>query len=598
MPSYKIGLDFGTHQTKVCLEDSSDRRNKRYFFHRFTDGEGCEHYTIPSTVMVKKDRTLAYGFVDEGEALQSRIAPLTEEPVKPTLALWSYPPKPTLPELSDPGNPPKKPCYEDIEKRIHKPVMPQPPQIEYQQPADNEVHTINDFSELGALIEKPSTVPAKPKSFGDALIEYQKAKQRYEKNIKIYKSKLKKAILKADSIYKEKMRRYKSKYDAYLEAKAKRDAMLKSYERRCQEVDEHNRRVKMSMDERMAEYEKSLQLWNKEQMRPQPIVMRYFKQSLFSSGLRWRYEWTPLQVSIWYLTYVFFDLDEKYGTENLTVNMGTSSGTKTWHKNKEVATQVILTVYHLIEDVFHHDKEAFLRCTVEEMVSLTDVVPYSDEAKRNNAIYVFPEAFANLNPMAMSGRFGNGMNMVIDIGGGTTDISLFSAPYNSDLKNCDLKIYDYISVPYGLNAVRELGIDSHKSAVSRSMYEIIRRIENHARNIGVPEQETNRVLQKRPIVYTGGGSTLNELCCGYAGFTDIRHLRDNVASTILIENRERVIKMMAVLSTALGLAICKDDDSEIKLQTIRELFKNVEEAYSERQQNNDNDKYEHGLSDL
>ena len=598
MPSYKIGLDFGTHQTKVCLEDSNDRRNKRYFFHRFLDSEGCEQYTIPSTVMVKKDLTLAYGFVNENDALQSCLAPLTEEPVKPTLALWSYPPKPTLPELSDPGNPPEKPCYEDIEKKLHKPVMPQPPQIEYQQPAENEVHIFNDLSELGTLIKKSPTVPTKQKSYGEVLIEYHKAMQRYEKDIKIYKSKLKKAILKADSTYKENMRRYKSKYDDYMEAKSKHETMLKSYERRCQEVDEHNERVRMSVDERMTEYEKSLRLWNEEKKQPQPIVMRYFKQSLFSSGLRWRYEWTPLQVSIWYLTYIFFDLDEKYGTDNLTVNMGTSSSTKTWQRNKEVATQVILTVYHLIEDVFNHNKEAFLQCTVEDLLRLTDVVPYSDEAKRNNAIFVFPEAFANLNPMAMNGRFGDGMNMVIDIGGGTTDMSLFSAPYDRKTKICDFQIYDYVSIPYGLNAVRELGEDSHKSAVSRSMYEIVRRIENHAHSIGVPEREIKRVLQKRPIVYTGGGSTVSCLCCKYAGFTDIKHLRDNVGSTILIEDREHVINMMAVLSTALGLAICKDDDSEIKLQTVVELFKNVEEAYSERRKSNDNDKYEHGLSDM
>jgi len=542
--------------------------------------------------MVRKDRTLAYGFVDEIEALQARIAPLTEEPVKPTLALWSYPPNPILPELPEVGDPPVQPNYEEIAARLHKPVMPEPPQIEEQQSTKATTQTFNDLSDLGTLIKEQVATPTQPKSFGEAFIEYLKAKQRYEKKIKVYNSRLKKAKIRADRYYREQLLHYRSKLDAYEAIRAKRDSLIKNHEKRCQEVDEHNKRNQESMDGRMANYEKELKLWKEEKKRLQPIIMRYFKQSLFSSGLKWRYEWSPLQVSVWYLTYVFFELDEKYGTENLTVNMGTCSSTKTWQKNKEVATQVILTVYHLIEEVFHHDKEAFLRCTVDELVRLTDIMPYSNEAKRDNSIYVFPEACANLNPMALNGKFGDGMNMVIDIGGGTTDISLFSAPNGEEVI-----IYDYISVPYGLNAVMDLGIESHKSAVSRSMYEIVHRIESHARNIGVPENEISRVLQKRPIVYTGGGSTRKELCCGYAGFSDIKYLRDNVGDGILIEDWKHVIEMMSILSTALGLAICRDNDSEIQLQTIQDLFKNVEEAYSSKQQNNSHDRYEHGYSD-
>ena len=33
-----IGLDFGTHQTKVCIEDSSDPRNITYSFLKFFGG--------------------------------------------------------------------------------------------------------------------------------------------------------------------------------------------------------------------------------------------------------------------------------------------------------------------------------------------------------------------------------------------------------------------------------------------------------------------------------------------------------------------------------------------------------------------------------
>lgn len=589
MPLYKIGLDFGTHQTKVCLEDSSDRRNKRYFFHRFSDAEGQVHYTIPSTVMVKKDRTLAYGYVKESEALQACITPLTDEPKKPELFLWPYPPEPILPELPELGEVPQKPDYEKISMRYPKPEMPKPPEMQSPQVSETVPHVFNDFADLGAMLKPQQELQPKAKNFSKLMAEYRETKQSYEFELNKYNHWLKKEKLRADDTYAEQVRHYNEQLNYYESVKAMRDKMMKTYEDRCRDVDSHNEELQKQMDCRVAEYEKKLQLWYDESQSPHPIVMRYFKQALFSSGLVWRYEWSPMQVSIWYLTYIFFDLDEKYGTENLMVFMGTSSGKDTWQRNKEVATQVILTVFHLIENVFRHDRQAFLRCTVEELMSLTKVASYSP-----GEIYVLPEAYANLNPMALSGKFGNGMNMVIDIGGGTTDISLFSAPHGKEMM-----IYDYISVPYGLNAVEEIGRDRYVSAVSQAMRNIINHIEGHARHIGVPEVELTRVLHKRPIVYTGGGSTRIELCCGYVGFTDIRHLRDNVGANILIEDKDNVVKQMAILSTALGLAMCKEKSSnEIKTQTIRELFKNVEEAYSDKNLRTKDDLYEHGVTDL
>lgn len=586
MPFYKIGLDFGTHQTKVCLEDSSDRRNKRYFFHRFTDGEGRERYTMPSTVMVKKDHTLAYGNVDESQALRTQIAPLTEEPSRPKLVLWQYPPEPKLPDLPEVGEVPQKPDYNKIFSKYPKPVMLQVPETPDRYGAQNQTLVSNDLSDFTTMPNEQSETTQKKKSFGEALIEYQKAMKRYN-------FWLKKAKSKANHIYQEQLRLFEGKIDHYNTIKARRDRQIESYERRCREVDEHNEQCQRQMVERMAKYEKDLKLWNEEKERHHPIVMRYFKQALFSTGLVWRYEWSPLQVSIWYLTEVFFDLDEKYGIENLMVYMGTSSGKHNWGKNKEIASQVILSVYYLIEEVFHHNRDAFHRCPVEDLISLTTVVPFSYEAKRDNSIYVFPEAYANLNPMALSGKFGNGMNILVDIGGGTTDISLFSAPNGSDVL-----IYDYVSVPYGLNAVNEIGVDRYKSAVLKDIYTIVRRIENHARFIGVPEKEITRVMRNRPIVFTGGGSTQYELCCEYLGFNDIKHLKDNVGDRILIEDKANVVEQMAVLSTALGLAMCKDkDDSEIKIQTIQELFRRVEEAYSAKRHSDNNDQNDYSLSD-
>ena len=59
-----IGLDFGTHQTKVCIEDSSDPRNRTYTFLKFFEGTDEETYFLPSIVQVNKDNTLSYGRYD------------------------------------------------------------------------------------------------------------------------------------------------------------------------------------------------------------------------------------------------------------------------------------------------------------------------------------------------------------------------------------------------------------------------------------------------------------------------------------------------------------------------------------------------------
>ena len=81
--STKIGLDFGTHQTKVCIVDYSDKRNRRYIFYRFKDLHGKERLTLPSVVQVNKDGTLSYGYTDERNALMVESSIPDNAPRKP-----------------------------------------------------------------------------------------------------------------------------------------------------------------------------------------------------------------------------------------------------------------------------------------------------------------------------------------------------------------------------------------------------------------------------------------------------------------------------------------------------------------------------------
>ena len=63
-----VGLDFGTHQTKICVGESIDKRNFTYEFLSFKDLDGNESYMLPSVVQINDDETLSYGFVDESRA--------------------------------------------------------------------------------------------------------------------------------------------------------------------------------------------------------------------------------------------------------------------------------------------------------------------------------------------------------------------------------------------------------------------------------------------------------------------------------------------------------------------------------------------------
>lgn len=63
-----IGLDFGTHQTKVCIEDRRDRLHPIYSFLPFINNDGEKTFILPSIIQINSDDTLSYGFVDESRS--------------------------------------------------------------------------------------------------------------------------------------------------------------------------------------------------------------------------------------------------------------------------------------------------------------------------------------------------------------------------------------------------------------------------------------------------------------------------------------------------------------------------------------------------
>ena len=248
MGRYKIGLDFGTHQTKICIEDSSDKRNKRYSFHQFIDSEGHSHWTLPSVVQVNKDRTLSYGFTKEDEALL--ITNPAEAPKKPI-----------------------EPVYKQY-KRIPEICKPKVPKPSVQENKNGKTVVLNDFAALQTLlVEKKSDQEA--------------AKRKKEEKI----AKLS----------------YENLMNAYKEMCRKRELDLKKDK---EEVDAFNYKLRNDYESALKKYEKDYI----EYITPFPFVFRNFKQAIFSVGLNWPYQdVSPEMVAVWYLSFIFFDLEAEFG---------------------------------------------------------------------------------------------------------------------------------------------------------------------------------------------------------------------------------------------------------------------------------------------
>lgn len=98
---YTIGFDFGTHQTKICVEDSSNSSEKIYEFIAFEKLDGTTTVLFPSIVQINEDDTLSYGFVDDNKCKVIR------DDEKPTLRLLDLPPVVGYPRKPIPEYPTK-----------------------------------------------------------------------------------------------------------------------------------------------------------------------------------------------------------------------------------------------------------------------------------------------------------------------------------------------------------------------------------------------------------------------------------------------------------------------------------------------------------
>lgn len=320
--------------------------------------------------------------------------------------------------------------------------------------------------------------------------------------------------------------------------------------------------------------------------------IKYFKQSAFQTTSQAQYsELDGKLYSIWYIANILFDLEEIYG-QNFTIQIGVPSDSSHLDRAKQTAVSIIVSAYKLVEDVFGNDKQQFLDTSIDKLRSLTKIVPYSQENKDHYSILVFPEAYACLKPLIRRGKIATGMSLMIDIGGGTTDMSFFT------IENDKPQVYDFYSLGKGLNFLT--GADSVYGNSTKTIVKSALEIDHNKRNIYVNEVDhicNNLVehlkieyikqtklhlfrltdaLKMRPIVYCGGGSTFSTLRIPYGGFSVRQQITPEIWNTKAVNQIDEIKEkgLCPILSTAYGLSISVADDNIDRLP-FEEVFESL-----------------------
>lgn len=320
-------------------------------------------------------------------------------------------------------------------------------------------------------------------------------------------------------------------------------------------------------------------------------IIRYFKQATFNGTQ------TPalthedaMLYSIWYLAYILFDLEEKYG-QNFTIQMGAPTDSGHLRRAQEMAVRILASAYGLVEELFEGNKQEFLDQPIDVLRHVTEIRPFSQHDKDSLGILVFPEAYACLNPLISQGKVSSGMSVMFDIGGGTTDISFFTIEDNLP------QVYDFFSINKGLNFLTESNpednsrkdsnstaadlkehrIGQYQTHVNNEFNNLYQRIiKNFKHNTKFKVEGIKAVLRNRPLIFCGGGSTFGRLRRPYAGFNEIHLISDREWNTtsMLDMDEIRESKLCPILSTAYGLSISRATDN-IKMKPFNDLFSHM-----------------------
>lgn len=535
--SYTVGLDFGTHQTKVCIEDASNPAQKVYEFVEFTNLTGNNTVLLPSIIQLNEDNTLSYGFTDESKCkmaspnlpepvLKLPEEPIRELPLKPVLHI--IPPRPKKPELKG--------------------------------------HSIRDQITL-------------QKNFEWQLMNWE---------------------------------------TACAETKLLNEQLLVEWEDDCQAIENDYcfdcTEYAVACAKAREEFDQVYKTWQYNNQ-PQKQTFRYFKLATFTSQ-KWAHTIKPEHLSTWYLTFVLFKVREKIGIDFYT-QMGVPFSISKFESatQKKIALRILVAANKLMD--YYEVSENFLKATVVELNTITSISTFEEKEIIEYGLNVLPEAFAGLTSVTQQGKLSRGMHLLADIGGGTTDIAFFTI---TSQKLPD--VHAVLSIPKGLNYIFEeymksnnessiekiqmefsnsqLGfessITSYHSELTKKSSKLIQRIEQEFCDRksfhGLPLSRLRTALEKRPIVFCGGGSLYDSMRVPLHTFTDVMLINKELLNIPHVKNTTIKNQIFPMLATSYGLSIQLEND--MIMTRIEEVFARL----PMKEEHMDSSwRYEHGMMD-
>lgn len=578
-----VGLDFGTHQTKICVENSDQPMHKTYEFWQWPNGS----FALPSVIQINKDHTVRYGEIDLDDCLK---APKFKHPTVPEFQL---PPEPQPPV--------------NTTRPLIKPDMPV--RIIRNENGTEETIPYGELYGIGKKFLPKNNYPIylSWQIFCDKItMGYSQFHKQWEKIKEAYPEYSYPEPIMPELPDEPHIPGFDYEYRPELEATR---AEINEYNRwlnECRHIEKKERARNAEFNLQQLKYQKEHKAWeercfhlerNHQRLQEEyeasfkeyPMIFRYFKQATFSS-YRWDYIIPSDMLSVWYLAYVIFQLEKKYDN-NFATQMGIPASQGRFKQAKQYASGLLIRAFRLVENVFENDFEAFLATPYEKLIELTPDYEYSDDLKEEYGLIVLPEAYAALRSVTANGRIPKGMSFIMDMGGGTTDVSFFVIEENGEPH-----IYHFHSMAKGLNffleysnsgktvdfskkrELEDLSPQEFNSALQDFRAEV-KKILSHVTSFlhsdtisrGFDKRAFRDAIKDRPLIYTGGGCYDARLRNAENDFTDVKYIDKAMLNIPRVIEESKISVPYSILATAFGLSMARDND-EVLVSPMEELF--------------------------
>lgn len=371
------------------------------------------------------------------------------------------------------------------------------------------------------------------------------------------------------------------------------DSTKKNWERECLKIKEAYQKqvaeIRRKNDTIKERYEKDLEKWEKAS-RPEKLIFRYFKLHALTGVGNWNCrEVRSDDVCVWYIAYILLKLKENYG-EDISIQFGVPCGASGNQRDKAI-TKRTYRVYIAAQDLA--DKfdniEEYLGTPYERLLELTKYKWIDDDVINEYAFDDLPEAFAGLVAVTLQKKLDKGFHLLVDIGGGTTDMALFCINHD----NWKPDVIYVTSFPNGINHILEETssvcklpleilqetflhnpsqhnfknpIRSYQSILRHEGEDVSNKIKksftgsfyHHGRRLS----ELEAALKNQPVIFGGGGGAFHELHIPLQSFTDILRINKGILGIRNLLTYGIDEKTFTILATSYGLASYEKDYGE------------------------------------